>query len=457
MKIPVWTPIKTWWRKSPLWLRIVVAAVVAILLIWVAIPGGKTDLPTATVQQGEFVVDLRETGTLRAEKSITISAPPVRINLQVIGLVPEGTVVKEGDFLLQFDSTEIQQSIDDKQANLDIARANLEQSQASMASNLAGMESSVENSRASLRLAELRLDQMKFEADVKVEEGKLNLKQAQISMTQTEQQLAAQRTINSAEVRSLELKIHQAELDLQKTWQDMRRLTITAPGTGLVVYKETWKGGEMGKIKVGDTPWRGQAMLELPDLSVMMVDAKVSEVDVAKVNPGQDVEVKLDAYPDPTFHGKVADVGVLASSDQTQEEAKMFDITVRITESDPLLRPGMTASVRIFINRIPDKAWVPIEAVFSKGEKHIVYEVSGSGWKEREVTLGARNDNHVVIETGPKAGASVALVDPTQTTGQSSPKTKSKTLGMPGQGQNTTQSAAPTPQPRVGRREIHNH
>jgi RND family efflux transporter MFP subunit len=402
-----------YWRRLPKWARIAAGVVIGLLIVWWLIPGGTSDIPTATVAKGEFVVDLKETGELRAENSITISSPPVRSNLQITNLVAEGTVVKAGDFLLQFDGTELRQQIEDKQADLDIARSNLKSSLASMDSRIQSLGSGVENSQASLRLAELRLDQMKFEADVQVEEGRLNLKQAQISLAQAQQQLAAQRTIDSAEVRSLELKIHQAEIDLQKTKSELERLTITAPGPGLAVYKETWKGGEMAKVKVGDTPWRGMALLEIPDLSVMMVKTTVSEVDVARVKVGLEAEVKLDAYPEPTFHGKVAEVGVLASTEEGNEDAKVFDVLIRINESDALLRPGMSATVRIFIDRLPDKLWAPIEAVFDRGDKYLAYEMSGSGWKEREVKLGARNDNYVVIDSGLQPGVKVALVDPT--------------------------------------------
>ena len=410
--------VAPYWRRLPNWAQIAAGIAIGLLVIWWLIPSGSSDIPLATVQQGEFIVDLKEAGNLLAENSITISSPPVRTNLQITDLVTEGTIVKAGDFLLRFDGTELRQQIEDKQADLDIALANLTSSLASMESRIQSLASSVENSKASLRLAELRLDQMKFEADVQQEEGRLNLKQAQISLAQAEQQLAAQRTIDSAEVRSLGLKIRQAEIDLQKSKSELERLTISAPGPGLVVYKETWKGGEMAKIKVGDTPWRGQALLEIPDLSVMMVKTLVSEVDVAKVKLGQEVEVKLDAYPEPTFHGTVADVAVLASDEEGNEEAKVFEVRVRISESDALLRPGMSSTARIFIDRFPDKLWVPIEALFDRQGKYVAYAMSGSRWKEREVKIGARNNNFVVVESGLQPDVKVALVDPTLESGK---------------------------------------
>lgn len=401
------------WKGFPLWLRVIAASVFIIIVIWAAIPGDSPDLPGTNAQHGEFVVDLKESGRLKAENSVTITAPPVRMNLQIVFLVEEGTVVESGDVIVQFDSTELKKMIDDSQAELDIARANLTRNKASMASQMANLKSAVENSQASFRLATLRLEQMKFEADVRIEEGKLNLKQAEISLNRSLEQVEAQREIDSADLMSLEIKIKQAELDLEKTYRDLSRLTIRAPSPGLVVYKETWKGGEMSKVQVGDTPWRGMALVELPDLSVMMVKTAVSEVDVSKLKLGQEVEVKLDAYPDPTFIGDVADIAALARDSDGNSEAKVFDVLIRIRDSDPILRPGMSTTERIIIDRLPDKTWVPIEAVFDRGGKMIVWVEDGYSWRDVEVDIGARNDNFVVIESGVQPGMRVLLVDPT--------------------------------------------
>ncbi len=399
-------------QALPNWLKVALIVVAIFLVVWIVIPGGGSDLPTARVQTGEFVIDLKETGRLRAENSVTVTSPPVRTNLQIIDLVLEGTLVREGDLLIQFDTTELKRVIDDRLADLDIARANLTRTLASIESQMASLESSVENAEASYRLAELRLEQMKFEADKRIEEGKLSLKQAEISLERARHQVVAQRQIDSADVRSLELKIRQAENDLSKSYSDLGRLRITAPAPGLVIYKEYWKGGEMSKLKVGDTPWRGMALIELPDLSVMMVETSVSEVDISRLEVGQEVEVKLDAYPDPVFHGEVVDVAVLASVEEGVSEARVFDVDIRIKESDPLLRPGMSASARIIVDRIPDTMWVPIEAVFVKDGKKIVWEKAGSGFKPCNVSIGERNDNFVIIESGLDENAVVALVDP---------------------------------------------
>lgn len=408
------------------WIWIAGILILILLLIWWFYPDQVSDLPTAKVESGEFVIDLNEIGQLRAENSVTISAPPIRMNLQIISLVDEGSIVKEGDLLIQFDTTEMNQQIDDQRAELSISASNLERRRASMESNMAGLKSSVLDAQASYRLAELRLDQYKFEADVKIEEGRLQLLQSKLSLERAESQVKSQMQIDSAEIRSLEMEIRQDEINLEKTLNDKERLTIKAPGPGLVVYKITWRGGDWSKIKVGDTPWRSQALLELPDLSVMLVESSVNEVDVSKVKVGLPVEIKLDAFPDPTFHGEIIEVAALARTEEGVSDAKLFDILVRVEESDPVLKPGMTAKARIIIDRIPDQAWVPIESVFQQEGKSIVWEKRGGSWKATEVELGARNDDYVIIKSGIELGSVIALVDPTAVETEKTEQTTAK-------------------------------
>jgi len=404
-------PILSNWKYL---LAIVGVCVIVLFIVWRFFSGGVGDLPSAVVQKGEFIIDLRETGRLRAENSETVSAPPVRITLQIVTLVEEGNVVQKGDVLVAFDSTEIRQRIDDLEAELSITRANQKRDLASMDSQMAGLRSSVKNSEASYRLSELRLEQMEFEADVRIEEGKLNLLQAKLSLDQSRDQVNAQEQINAADLESLEMRIHQAELDLKKAYREMRKLVVTAPAPGLVVYKEMWRGGEMAKVKIGDTPWRGMALIELPDLSVMMIETSVSEVDVAKIKLDLPVIVKLDAYPEPEFHGIIVDIANMASTDPGQNDAKVFDILIRLEESGPLLKPGMSATARIIIDRIPDTQWVPIESIFSNDGNTVVYAKNGRNWEKNLVDLGPRNDNFVIVEAGIAAGERVALVDPTK-------------------------------------------
>ena len=393
------------------------AAVLILIVILIATLGGGTggsDIPTYPVTRSDFRISLTETGELRAQNSVVITSPPVRTNLQIVMLATKGKEVGIGDTLIIFDGTELQKTIDEKQSELDIAIANLDKSRSSMASGMADLHAALQNAQASYRLAELRLQQMQFEADVVKEEQELSLQQSKISLEQAKERIEQQKIMNSAELKTLELRVIQARNDLEKAELDLNKLTVIAPQPGLVVYKKIWKGGDMGEVKVGDTPWRGQALLELPDLSIMEVATTVNEVDVAKVEAGQKATIVPDAFPDLSYPATVIDVARLARIDEnSQAEVKVFDVVVQLDSTDAILKPGMTVSTTILIKEIPDTLSIPIDAVFSIDNGTYAYRHAG-GFKLTAIELGERNDNFVVLSSGLKEGQRVALVDPTK-------------------------------------------
>jgi HlyD family secretion protein len=129
---------------------------------------------------------------------------------------------------------------------------------------------------------------------------------------------------------------------------------LHAPKEGLVVYATV--GGERSaeKVQLGMIPFEGQPILYLPDLSTMVVDIEVNEIDIGKIRIDGPVEVKLETYADIAFRGRVLQIGSLARLKQMQNGAassiKVFDVTVKIEDADPRLKPGLTASLDIIID-----------------------------------------------------------------------------------------------------------
>ncbi len=395
---------------------------------------------TAVVQKGAFRIEVVESGVIRAVNSSSIVAPKSQTNLQIINMVPEGKTVNVGDMLIQFDPTELQKKIDDKQAELEIAIANLQKSQSQMLANRAKSVGDSESADAQYKQARLRLTQMEFEADVKKQEEQLAMRQAEISFKQAKDRIRSEAMSDSADERTLLLKIKQAQLDLDKARTDLGELTILAKQPGLVVYQEIWKGNNMSKVQVGDQPWRGMALLEIPDLSSMEVKIEVNEVDVAKIAKGQPAKVILDAFPDPPFKGHVKDVSVLARRKESDPEVKVFDIVVAIDSSSATMKPGMSATVTIQADVIPDAVFAPIDAVEIDSASY-VWRVGATGASRTKVTLGKRNDDFVVIQNGVEPGDRVRLLSQKikkgdqqtdQMTSQSSEKAEPKRSGRRG-------------------------
>lgn len=404
---------------------IIIGAVIIVVLVAFKLSGfgvASRKIPTAKVTKGEFVVALSENGRLAAKRSMTVSAPRIRGSLQIVKLVEEGTLANQGDFLVQFDPTEQETTLRDAKAELRIAEANLEKAKAQYEMDLKQLE-------LELKKAERTSAEKLSEAPVIRKEGELELDIARLNYDNRKKSL-------QAEIEKTEVEVGKARDKKDQATRDLEKMTLTAPIPGLVVYLETWKGSSMSKIQEGDNPWPGMGLINLPDLSSMIVETTVSEVDVSKVKKGQKVEIRLDAVPGPVFAGEVTDVGTLAQPKSRGSQINVFEVEVQIDSVDERLKPGMSAKADIVTEVYDSVLSVPIEAVFESEDTTVVYS---SGGKKIPVALGARNDRAVIVTSGLNEGDEISLIDPTRKaddveTMPADKKDKSPKRGAPRQG-----------------------
>jgi HlyD family secretion protein len=353
------------------------------------------EIPTYDVRQGAFVISQKVTGEVDAKQAWVLSAPRIRA-LQITWLAPEGSMVAEGDPVIKFDATQQQAELTDFQSSLKIAKTNLERQR---------QEFAIQEKQLKLNLeqAERNYDEKKHEAPRIAEESKLELELAQLNFEAKLDQIRS-------DVQKAELEVQRAQDKVNQAQRELDQLTINAPIPGMVVYLEIWKGGSMSKVQEGDSPWPGQGLVNLPDLSEMIVKATVSEVDAAKVDSGQEVIVRLDAFPDKRYRGAVRKKGTLARRKDPNSKINVFDVDIDIVDKDNDLKPGMSASAEIIIDRLPNVVSVPLESVFEREGRTVVYLENK---KEIEVQVGRRNDMQIEIVSGLNGGESICLVDPT--------------------------------------------
>jgi RND family efflux transporter MFP subunit len=251
---------------------------------------------------------------------------------------------------------------------------------------------------------------MKFESESKQRESKLELKKAELAFKQAKDNLKGKSQVRKSELATLNLKIEQIKAALDQSQSDAGKLTVHAPAAGLIVYQRNWSTGK--KFTRGDQAWAGQPVMILPDLSQMQAVLEVNEVDISKVKADQQVEVRLDAFSDRKFTGKVLNVASIGNAKESNASVKVFEVMVELDQADSILRPGMTVSARILVSTIENVVSIPIEAVFDDDGKPIVYVQQGSTFEKRPVTLGEKNDNFVIITKGLKEGEKVSLTDP---------------------------------------------
>jgi len=353
------------------------------------------EIPTTSVSNGEFVVGLNTTGRVDATRAVTLSTPRIR-GLQITWLAPEGVRVLEEDPVIKFDASKQITDLADRSSELKIKKSALER---------AKKEYIIQEKQLTLNLEKSRrnYDEKKYDAPRIAEEAKMEKELAELNFEAKLEQL-------KADVEKAEVEVKRAKDKEALAQKELDQMTINAPIPGLVVYLEIWKGGTMGKVQEGDSPWPGQGLINLPDLDEMKVDATVSEVDANKVDSGQLVEVVLDAFPQQKYHGVVTSISTLARRKESGSKINVFDVEVAIKDHDEKLKPGMSASCNIIIDRFENVISVPFEAVFEKEGKTVVYLKNK---KEKEVTVGKRNDMNIEIVEGLEGDEVICLLDPT--------------------------------------------
>ncbi len=181
--------------------------------------------------------------------------------------------------------------------------------------------------------------------------------------------------------------------------------TITAPIDGVVASVSTQEG------ETGAAGLNAPTFVTIIDLNRLQVDAFVDEVDIGKVKVGQEAVFSVDTFPGRDFGGRVSAIYPKAV---IQENVVNYDVVVSITnEYANLLRPEMTASVTIFLEKREQVPAIPTKAVRRERGLNVVYVVTGDGGsRQREIKVGWRDGAWVEVVQGLNEGETVLLESP---------------------------------------------
>jgi HlyD family secretion protein len=367
----------------------------------------RPDLPTAVATRAPFEVRLSVQGEMEAKTSSVVVCPDFDVSTKIGWLVEEGTRVKKGDKLVEFDTAEMEDNLESARSALEVARTKIEQNAAQLRLRLADAEAAIRGVELDLRMAKMRVTESETVPLVDREEAKANAVRAEMAIEAAKSALETTRLQARAELQLLELEVEENERNVAKLERQLAQAVLVAPTDGLTILAERWDG----KIKVGTQPWSGSPLVTLPDLGAMQAVAWVHEVDSPRVALGQTALVVMDAHPASPVEGTVAKVADLAVA-RGEDQIKHLKVTLELSETNEKMKPGMTVRANLLVEARPDALSVPIEAVHEADGERYVHLAGLAGWSRQEVVLGPRNDTHVVVEQGLEDGAVVALVDP---------------------------------------------
>jgi HlyD family secretion protein len=363
----------------------------------------------AEVRRDDLVVGVPVAGTLSSVQAVRIGPPQVAQiwDYKISFMAPEGAPVRPGEPVLGFDTSDLERQLLDKRAERDSAQKELEKKQTDLEIGRRDRELELAEAEARLRKASLKVDvPAELVASRELAKSREDLALAGREVAYLKNRLHLEAVEGATEVDALARKRDRAAVRVKEMENDVGRMTVTAPRAGTVVYVATDEGE---KKKVGDSCWRGQSVIEIPDLRRMEAEGDIDEADAGRVTVGQRVTFRLDAHPDDVFTGRVRSIGGSVQSRSEADAVKVVKLEIDLDSTDPQrMRPGMRFLGTVEIERIPKALVVPVEAVFNRSSGPVVYRKTGWGSEEVHPTLGPRNDRQVEIRSGLRNGDKVS-------------------------------------------------
>jgi HlyD family secretion protein len=408
--------------------RIIIGVVVVVLLVVILVVNGrgrsnsKSLYQTTPAQLGQLTAMVGATGSVRASQSASlnwqISGTVDKVNVKV------GDKVKKGDLLATLDPTSLPQNVILAQSDLVAAQKSL--------NDLLNSDTSRANAWIDLRNAQ---DAFKKANDYRnTLDGKIWIERVyfkyigahQIPIVKWFRGDPDPKTITDADA---DLALKKAQLDdAQRAYDrvkggpnqddlaaaqaqvDAAQATINtariiAPFDGTVTQAIPLPG---------DQATAATLAFRVDDLSNLLIDVQVSEVDINNVSVDQPVTFSLDAIPDKTYHGQVTEV---SQAGNVTSGAVNFTVTAKLTDGDASVKPGMTAAVNIVTIQVNDKLLVPNRAVRLVDGNQVVYILKNNQPQQVKITLGPSSDTQSVVANGDLKEGDLVILNPPSATG----------------------------------------
>jgi RND family efflux transporter MFP subunit len=419
---------------------------------------------TTKARTGDFQVAVEAIGKLEAVESKAVVA---KVSGQIVRMVPNGVEVEEGDVIIELDALsklrelrtqerQYQDALEEFEskkrglaAEVEKARIGLEKAGLALERTRAEHEVEIADKRSqkahdaeSLDLSTERLERSKTLAEEglialrDIDIGEADLKAKRFALERESKDLELAETQAESEILDRDAEVQRAEADLERAKSKEKDETenariqleirktqlervreqfeesiIESPADGIVVLEEHWQGRGMARrpLQPGDQVWEGRTIATIPDLSKMRALLEVSEEQARQVKRKQEAEIIVDALSDRVFPGEVTEIS------QTAQEARLggfmpsgervFQTYVEMKDHEGVpLRPGMSAQVRIIVERIPDAVSVPLVCVFERDNRHVVYARDGKDFRPVGVELGEESGGEVVVIRGLEGG-----------------------------------------------------
>jgi len=377
-------------------------------------PKAAESLPAAQKREAYTVApaDIPHTilinGELRAERSREITVPRIRSGFAstVTYMALEGTQVKQGERILEFDASNLLSQKSEAERRLDEAKLKIEKSKAELEAQRMDFQMELGQTEGNLKVAELygKIGKELLPANT-YQKYQLDLEKAVLARDKAKEKLNNHLASVPAQLKLVAVERDQAEIDLKKIDGDLAMLQVDAPQDGIVIYGDNWASNR--KVQVGDSIFPGMPVLILPDLSSMQVVGFVYDTELRNLSPGMVCDLHLDAVPGKTWRGKIVSLTSVASRKSFASQHKVFRVVIQPDSVDlNLMKPGMTVRIEVPVSLAAGVVAIPREylGVDTKGRYYVVKGTDPKTATAQIVQVGVFSSSLVQIASGLNAG-----------------------------------------------------
>jgi HlyD family secretion protein len=340
-------------KRRRVW--IISAAVVAVLgaILLIAFRGGKrSSISVVTSASGSSAVStLRLKGTTEAVQSRSILAPLLAgqqvHTLTIIHLQPAGAHVKQDDLLVEFDRQDQLRDFIDKKAEYEKLVAQVAEEEAKEVAARAKDDTELKTAEDNLQKAKLEIQKDEIVSRIDAEKNQENLDEGKATYDQLRETYDLKRKAAQAAIRILEIQRDRTQQTMMHAQANANLMQIHSPLDGVVVLNTIWKQGTMGEVQEGDQVRAGVPFMEVVNPAMMQVRVMANQQDFPVLQVGQTAKVRLDAYPEMVFSGKIDQISPIGEGSDFSSKIRNFAIVVAIQGNDPKLMPDLSAAVDV--------------------------------------------------------------------------------------------------------------
>lgn len=391
---------------------IIVLAVAVFLWFRISPDSNKS----CKVKKGNLETVINCKGEVKGEKYTEINLPDEICNeelriyqIKIADVILEGKAVKKGDYIAKIDESQIMNMMRTQMQDKEKNDADLRNAILDSTVTLSNRRQDIVNAQLDLEYEKIDLEQSKYESEAYQRKTRMSYQKAELQVQKIKRDYLLAKNRLKIQVGRTQTWVDRLQKQIDSYQKAIAATTIRTPQDGIVMFAKDWSGKSYGKDSELSI-WR-PLLATLPDMSVVITETYVKEIDIAKIHLNDSVRIKIDALPDKVFLGNVIKIATIGE-DHKDFDMKAFKIIIRFEKSDKELKPGMSSNNDIIISNLKDKLLVPLKAIFTKEGKSIVYLKKNGQITEQPIEPIAQNDQFASVENTLKEGDVLLLYQP---------------------------------------------